>query len=183
MTGLDVSATEPTPDKFAVLNSTRSEANPDADNWRTPKDFLDRVKEVLVEIDLDPCADPDHSVPAQFHFAEPYDGLIRPWYGCVYMNPPYSQMLDWALKLTHEIERGHVQEAIALVPARPGSRWWRTLSQNSLLCLINGRLTFVDAPAAAPFPSAVFYFGANPEHFAYWFRSIGELWQQVPDDG
>jgi hypothetical protein len=46
--------------------------------WSTPPDIITRARAVLREIDLDPCADSAHSVPAKQHFTAEDDGLSTP---------------------------------------------------------------------------------------------------------
>ena len=72
----------------------------DSADWYTPDHIIQRVMEVLGDIDLDPCADPDRTIPAATHFTPEGDGLSRGWHGRVYMNPPYGkEIARWVTKL------------------------------------------------------------------------------------
>lgn len=63
------------------------------DEWLTPQSILD----ALGPFDLDPCA--PISRPwniALHHYTIVDDGLIQPWFGFVWCNPPYGKMAkDW----------------------------------------------------------------------------------------
>ncbi len=101
----------------------------DSPEWYTPPHIVAAVVETLATIDLDPCSNlGTPNVPARRHFTADDDGLAQPWVGRVYMNPPYGREIGaWVEKLAHEYEAGRVTEAIALVPARVDTAWWRRL--------------------------------------------------------
>lgn len=146
----------------------------DTPEWYTPKHILAAVVSVLGTIDLDPCAEPAKSVPAAQHFTVEDDGLSQAWRGKVYMNPPYGrEIVAWVAKLAEEVKYGNVSEAIALVPARVDTTWWRTLPHREWLA-VAGRLAFSEHENAAPFPSAVCYFGPNWPRFREVFGPLGD---------
>jgi hypothetical protein len=68
----------------------------------------------------------------------------------------------------------HVLEAIALVPARVDTEWFRLLEPFPC-CFIYGRLIFDNAENPAPFPSAIVYLGRNVHSFAKVFGQIGGI--------
>lgn len=143
----------------------------------TPRKVIDLVVACMGGIDLDPCSDPCHHVPAGKHFTIEDDGLNQIWAGRVYMNPPYGRKIgQWVEKLAAEYERGNVTEAIALVPARVDTRWWDRLS-DYVVCMVIGRLTFIGNDDPAPFPSALFYLGNDVGKFYSNFRELGKVWQ------
>lgn len=145
----------------------------------TPSDVLQAVRECLGEIDLDPCADPGKRVPALNHFTKDDDGLSRPWFGRVYMNPPYGRTVaDWVGYLVGQYEHGDVTEAIVLLPARPDTQWWKML-RDFPVCFVEGRLTFIGNDDPAPFPSALFYIGQEIDKFYHHFVDFGDVWQRI----
>lgn len=144
----------------------------DSPEWYTPEAIIERVVRVFGEIDLDPCADSSRSVPAKRYYTQKENGLILPWAGRVYMNPPYGDDIQaWVEKLCSE----PVTEAIALVPARTDTAWFN-LFVDSPVCFIRGRLKFSGHDNSAPFPSAVFYIGKRPAEFFGAFFDIGAVW-------
>lgn len=125
------------------------------DEWATPPEVLALVVECLGAIDVDPCADAAHTVPASQHFTAAEDGLAQEWRGRVYMNPPYGRAIDaWVSKLLAEVEAGRTTWAIALVPARTDTQWFRRF-RDYPLAFWRGRLRFGDADSGAPFPSVM----------------------------
>jgi hypothetical protein len=58
--------------------------------WLTPRFILDAIE----PFDLDPCAAPDPGRrTAGTHYVLPQqDGLRLPWFGRVWLNPPYGEL-------------------------------------------------------------------------------------------
>lgn len=105
------------------------------DSWITPKGIID----ALGEFDLDPC----RCTPQPWECAHEYytvtdDGLGRPWFGRVWLNPPYSEVWQWMERLADH-GRG-----TALVFARTEVKGfveqiWR---RASAVMFLHGRLFF-----------------------------------------
>jgi hypothetical protein len=104
------------------------------DSWITPKGLIDR----LGPFDLDPCA----CVPQPWPCArESYTehGLLRPWLGMVWLNPPYGRALaPWLNKLALH------GQGIALVFARTDTAAFfeNVWPFADALLFLRGRLTF-----------------------------------------
>lgn len=145
-------------------------------DWRTPRVVLDLVREFAAgPIALDPATSPDNPTGAATFFTEADNGLLRPWHtdGLIYVNPPYGRALaPWARRIANE---GQHIEIIALLPARPDTKWWQdhVIKTCDALCFWRGRLKFVDAPAPAPFPSALAYWGPRAQRFCEVFEGAG----------
>ena len=148
----------------------------------TPARVVERVVRALGVIDLDPCSNSREApnIPAGDHFTQTENGLSRPWFGRVYMNPPYGREIGkWARKLVDEYRAGNVHSAVALLPARMDTKWFREFG-GFPVCFIRGRLRFLDQEGreqeSAPFPSVVIYLGPEPERFYTEFQSLGEIY-------
>lgn len=143
-------------------------------DWCTPEPVLERVRR-LAPIGLDPCTTIDNPCKASDVYL--VSGLDLPWtdYGLVYVNPPYGRELPkWAEKAVSEAANG--VEIIMLVPSRTDTRWWGyTYDACQSVAFWKGRLTFVGAPSAAPFPSSLFYFGTNRRRFGQAFRDVARV--------
>ncbi|MCY0992815.1 hypothetical protein OV203_37085 [Nannocystis sp. ILAH1] len=75
----------------------------------------------------DPCGDP--FAPAWSRAAWAFDircgenGLLLPWPATpAFINPPFDDCVSWL-----ERAAGHGREVLALVPAQPGSAYWRRI--------------------------------------------------------
>jgi hypothetical protein len=130
-----------------------------SDTWLTPPHIL----AALGDFDLDPCAAPDPKPwpTASTHYTLPTDGLAEPWFGRVWLNPPYSrEAVVWLRKLA---EHG---TGTALVFARTETSWFVETVWNaaSAVLFLHGRLYFhradgVKALANAGAPSCLVAYG------------------------
>jgi len=149
--------------------------------WYTPVHIVKRIVRVLDTIDLDPCSNSHTNpiIPAINHYTAEDDGLNRSWKGRIYMNPPYGRDIgQWIDKLCHEWRIRAVTAALALVPARTDTTWFRQL-RDFPVCFLNGRLKFNDQENSAPFPSAVFYLGRRLNHFVITFSDVGDIYSRI----
>jgi hypothetical protein len=169
---------EPKEDSAHTLRVMGSSESPE---WYTPPQIVERVTAALGEIDLDPSWHPESPVRARTTYARANDGLAQRWAGRVFLNPPYGREIDgWIAKLVEEYGHGAVTEAIALVPARVDTEWFRRLDPFPR-CFVYGRLTFANADNPAPFPSAVVYLGRHVERFVEAFSPVGGIFVRLEE--
>lgn len=158
----------------------------DSPDWNTPREIIEPTRRLFDgSIDLDPCSNPGSIVDATVEWygdTPSDDGLALSWdLGLkretrVYVNPPYGRVIGaWTRKCAAEGFAGGA-EIVALLPARVDTGWWfdDVLTADAVL-LWRGRLKFLGAPSAAPFPSAVAYWGPAPDIFAREFGASGWL--------
>lgn len=139
------------------------------DGWTTPSWVLEKLYVVMGGLfDLDPCSPTrpaSGSVRAKVRFTEADNGLALPWFGKVFLNPPYSRsMIRWIAKAHQEVESGRAEMVVCLVPARTDTSWFhRHVAGHADVWLLKGRLAFGDGAQAAPFPSAIIIWNASAE--------------------
>lgn len=154
-----------------------------SDAWATPPELVDSMAAGMGGFDLDPCSGAEQSPYADHTFTEDDDGLEQPWFGTVWMNPPYSNVGDdggrgWMWKAWSESRRDDVQAVMCLVPSRTSTQWWHDyVTSASVICFIEGRLKFGGSEDSAPFPSAIIVFGSPDDPEAMLQRL--EHWGQV----
>jgi hypothetical protein len=87
-----------------------------SDTWLTPPEII----QALGKFDLDPCCPPVMPWPtASRTFSVREDGLMQPWEGRVWLNPPYSrEAVKWLRKMA---DHGH---GTALLFARTETAWF-----------------------------------------------------------
>lgn len=110
------------------------------DSWCTPKKITRR----LPLVDLDPCSNPRSTVRARtkLMLENGDNGLLYSWRGLsVFVNPPYSDVLPWALKTVE------AESFCFLVNVDPSTEWWRVITAwgNNLL-FFRRRLRFGPPP-------------------------------------
>jgi phage N-6-adenine-methyltransferase len=151
--------------------------------WQTPRVLLARLYGVFGAFDLDPCS-PVASrsrapVKARVRYTVQDDGLVLPWFGRVFVNPPYGRELPlWVAKAAREVQQGRAAVAVMLMPARTDTAYWHTyVADTACIFFLRGRLRFSDGEQAAPFPSALVVWGGTPELIAALREALPEAWQ------
>ena len=122
---------------------------------QTPPTLFDAQWEKYGGFDLDPCCQVDDPtayavlanggcifVPGPPHGVLPplnqnriqVDGLVQPWHGTVWMNPPYDRTLElWVEKAVSEVYCGNARRVVALLPSSTGTPWWQEHILTSLM--------------------------------------------------
>lgn len=129
-------------------------------SWITPKHIVD----ALGDFDLDPCqCDPQPWPCARNAYTLPTDGLREPWFGRVWLNPPYSvHASQWLAKLARH------GTGTALIFARTETEMffehvWR---KATAILFLEGRLHFhkpdgTRAPFNSGGPSCLIAYGKD----------------------
>lgn len=129
-------------------------------DWETPPEFFEALN-FICDFTLDVCASPENTKTWNF-YTEQDDGLVQPWNGRCWMNPPYGKEIGkWLSKAREEVSGNPDCEfVVCLVPARVDTAWWHdnVMRSATLVLLLRGRLTFVSASQPAPFPVAIVIF-------------------------
>lgn len=131
----------------------------------TPDDLFEALAAEFGPFDLDAAAsDQLHKTPCYFSMAG--NGLRLPWFGRVWVNPPYGRCIrDWLLKALGELAAGRVSRVVFLIPAATSTSWWHDIVKPhaSEIRFLRGRLTFKGSKTCAPFASAVVVFERKGE--------------------
>lgn len=107
-----------------------------SDDYYTPPHIFDRLG---LHFDLDVCAPPGgiEWIPASDYYTQEDNALIAPWYGRVWMNPPFSNPTPFVEKF---IAHGN---GVALVPTSNG-RWMGRLWEANVAWVALDYLRFHD---------------------------------------
>ncbi|MBI4853559.1 MAG: hypothetical protein HY819_17335 [Acidobacteria bacterium] len=158
----------------------------------TPAKYMEMVSTVLGEIDLDPasCAKANEVIKAKKYYDLESNGLVQPWYGKVFVNPPYAEMLPWVSKLIDEYHNKEVEEAILLSNPSTDTTWFNHLCSASpyrcspVFCYIQGRIKFLSPDKSVRVnqprnPSMFTYLGKNKAKFYEVFSSVGNILKPI----
>lgn len=111
----------------------------ETNEWYTPSWIFDALD---LKFDLDPCQ-PSGGIswiPVDQYYTPESNGLISPWSGCVWLNPPYGREVGKWLNRLYLHGNG-----IALVAARTGTRWFHEyVPKSDGVFFFQGRIRFVD---------------------------------------
>ena len=156
--------------------------NTGENEWYTPSDFIDCVRFVLGEIDLDPAssAEANKTVKAKKYYTKEVNGLLQDWKGRVFMNPPYAGDLigKFITKLCYSYDKGMVSSAIVLVNNATETLWFQELAKRaSYIVFPSARIKFIDKegnPSGQPLQGqALLYLGDNIGDFCNTFIEKG----------
>ncbi len=150
-------------------------------DWASPPEILAKLYTVIGGgFDLDPCAAVRgrSKVRARVHYDADDDGLVHPWPGRVYMNPPYGRSIgQWTAKAAFEVASGRASLVVGLVPVRSDTQWWHaSIAGQADAWLLKGRLSFGSGQNPAPFASALILWGATPVHRARMSQAFADAW-------
>lgn len=160
----------------------RADTSGGGDEWYTPAEYIDGVREALGEIDLDPasCGPAQEVVRASKFWTKEDDALSREWAGRVFLNPPYSMPLieRFVEKAIAEKAAKRVSAAILLTNNCTDTGWFHALLSVAPVCLTEGRVQFWK-PNQDKFATrqgqAFFYLGKDRDLFAKVFARFGKV--------
>lgn len=156
----------------------------ESNEWYTPGIYIDYVRDVLGEIDLDPASSEQANevVQAKQIYTEKDDALVKPWHGRVFLNPPYgkkdgeSVAAMFCQKAINEYTAGNVEEAIILVNSVHSQKWQAPLYQFPV-CFVSERIQFQAGDGTEnknpTFQNIFVYLGNNISAFYESFRHVG----------
>jgi len=107
------------------------------------------------------------------------NGLLFPWSGNVFLNPPYKQpdVAEFVGKLCKEYESGDVEQAVLLTNNNTDTDWWQIAAKTAaVICFTDGRIRFYNAAGdwSSPTNGQTFmYFGRRRKGFCSEFASVG----------
>jgi phage N-6-adenine-methyltransferase len=133
----------------------------ESDAWRTPPALFARLH-ARWHFSLDPCATAENATCPRY-FTRANNGLLQPWTGRCFLNPPYGcEIGRWVEKAAAEVRLHNAELVVALLPARTDTRWWRDwVAPWARVRFLTGRLHFSGSKHAAPFPSAIAVYPRN----------------------
>jgi hypothetical protein len=139
----------------------------DKDEWLTPPEII----KAMGPFDLDPCAPVERPWPmALNHYTVEDNGLMKPWYGRIWLNPPYGAptvVRPWMRRMADH------NNGIALIFARTETdMFFETVwNEATAVLFLRGRLYFYHADGTKAAANA----GAPSVLIAYGERNAGAL--------
>lgn len=152
--------------------------------WYTPSEYIEAAREVMGSIDLDPASSEiaNEVVKAKAYYTAEDDGLTCPWFGNIWLNPPYAADLIGQFIDALVGNRENYHQAIVLVNNATETRWFTSLVEiSSAIIFPASRVKFYmpDGKTGAPLQGqAVAYIGDEPERFLEIFSRFG--WGMKP---
>lgn len=111
-------------------------ANMKTEEWLTPPEIL----QPLGTFDLDPCSPVNRPwSTALQHYTKLDNGLVLPWFGHVWLNPPYGREIEkWMAKMAQH------DQGVALIFARTETQFFQqyVFQACSSILFLEGRVRF-----------------------------------------
>lgn len=163
-----------------------------SNEWYTPARYVDAAREVMGEIDLDPasCAFANEAVQASRYYTQETNGLDKPWYGRIWLNPPFARIQTpgektnqgiWIQKLVSEYQAGRTQQAVLLTTCRPDTSWFHVL-WNFPICFADHKVGFylptegrILQEHSHVHGTLFVYMGSNEDRFLQIFSRFGRI--------
>jgi hypothetical protein len=151
----------------------------EGDFYTHPK-LIAAARAAMGSIDLDPasCREANSVVGAGAYFSFHENGLLKDWYGNVWLNPPFGNWGEWAPKAVAEWNAGHVEQMCLLGSSRVSTaqQFHPIVRTADALFIACGRFAFWGPKAVSPDEGHfVFYFGAHHERFRDAFSDLGTV--------
>ncbi len=157
-----------------AFGEARAVAKHKSVEWYTPGWVFDAIG---LTFDLDPASphDMDTVVPARTKFTIFDNGLSVPWFGRVWLNPPYGPSTKmWMKRMIHH------SNGIALVFSRTDAKWCQEAMRSATAMLfVSGRIEFVAGienqhkKSRCGAGTVLFAFGADCANALYNMRDRG----------
>jgi hypothetical protein len=158
------------------------------DEWYTPSSIIEAARESMGGIDLDPCSceEAQEIVEAGTWYDKERNGLVQPWHGRVWLNPPYSKgnIIQFVNRLTCEYSTykpGPVDAWCLLCNTDHSTERYKLASvMASFVVLLFRRVGFI-APGGRPVKknlrcqSVICGGKVNPDPW----RKLGSIWRMM----
>jgi hypothetical protein len=151
------------------------------DTVATKRELWHPLAERMGGFDLDPAAGAEKEPIADTRYTEADDGLTSPWFGTVWLNPPYSDKAGWYKRLVDKYQHGDVERAVALATCDTSAGWFQQwFSTADVLCYLDGR-DWYDAPGDSPSFQTQVGVWAPTDAVIEYLHTIGTVVRPVSD--
>jgi len=112
----------------------------DNDSVATKRELWQPFADALGGFDLDPAAGCEPTQIGDERYTPEDDGLTSPWFGKVWLNPPFSDKTPWYKRLVDQYWNGEVTHAAAIGTVDPSADWFHNwFSTADAIVFLDGR--------------------------------------------
>ena len=116
------------------------------DTVATKRELWEPIAKRIGGFDLDPAAGCEPTQIAEERYTVEDDGMLQPWYGTVWLNPPFTDKEGWYKRLVNQYKNGEVDRAVALAQAGTDANWFQEwFSTADCICFLTGRDYFIQS--------------------------------------
>jgi len=149
-----------------------------SNEYGTPPQIIEPLKYAVGgQFDLDAATCKKITHIAKNYYTKEDDGLESPWFGRVFVNPPYSrEKKKWVAKARKELTKDRVEFIVFLCRGDSSTNWWHGLFEDaSYVCFLDSRMKFIGAKSSAQFPSHIFVLGDAPSKLSDELDELGSV--------
>lgn len=149
-------------------------------DWHSPAEIVEAARVVMGGIDLDPasCAQANEIIKAEKFYSPRDDGLKQPWFGRVWLNPPYGRFAPKFIQRFGELfSAGPINQGILLLGTHHLTTNWigPLFSHHPIVCFPSKRLRFSNSIQNPAHGSVILGLGTDRELFTEIFSEFGQL--------
>jgi hypothetical protein len=164
-----------------------------SDQYYSTDEIMNPVRELFGgPPDLDPmsCDEANQHVQAKHYYTAENDGLVQPWFGNVYWNPPWSGTGSDSMKnrgvtkLLTGYRSGEVKQAICVLNGNATTTRWFQPLLDWYVCFPPKRIRFYIASGLGESPSTgtvIVYVGSDVNRFIGAFGHLGKVLHPCAD--
>lgn len=164
--------------------------------WYTPKRYIHAAKQVMGDIDLDPasCELANKTVQAKSYYTKEQNGLMLPWYGRIWLNPPYGRVQPELKGSTRSYQKyfvltfldkylsGEIEQGIALIFGASACTPWFLPLFRYPVCVSKAHIDF-NTPhgekARYGYGNMFVYLGPDETRFTEIFSQYGPIVKSI----
>lgn len=167
-----------------------------SNEWYTPARYIEAARRVMGGIDLDPasCELANRTVKAMRYYTKEQNGLLLPWYGNVWLNPPYglvtpglrgstkSLQRNFAIELHKRYQMQEIAQAILLLLGASLCMPWFIPFWEYPICVVRQRIEFTLADGTQGhngYGNCFIYLGPHEQKFIDIFSEFGTVAKRV----
>jgi len=140
------------------------------------------ISERIGGFDLDPAAGVEPTPIATERYTRADDGLSKPWFGTVWLNPPFSDKTPWYRRLYRHIDDGSVDRAVAIATVDPSADWFHNwFATADALCFLDGRDWYLGHGDSPSFSTMLGVWHPTPA-LREWLTTMGTVVHPLHDD-
>ena len=166
-----------------IVPITAASMDPENNEYATPPEIWRPLSRAVGGFDLDAASGAESTPIAPNRYTIDDDGLTQPWFGDVWLNPPWSTngngsaKDEWLRKVTNEINRDDVDRIIVVLPVDTSTHWFHdyVLDANAVCFVGPGRIAFEGGDRNPSFSLSIVVFGAVNDELADALNSMGAV--------
>lgn len=151
-------------------------------DWGSPLHLVQSARKVMGSIDTDPATTEalnSLTVKAEHFYTKADNGLAHPWYGNVWINPPFDLKARFATLAHYRYQTKAINQCCFLISLNSISTHALKCLEYYPVCLIRGRESFIPLEGQKnsqnTVNSVVYYMGEDTIKFHQEFAKYGEI--------